>query len=61
MPNNDLLKNLRAELLSPSLSLSYNDPIHVVRGKHNISSIKMVQNIWMELITYNMSVTATQE
>ena len=33
MPNNDLLKNLRAELLSPSLSLSYNDPIHVVRGK----------------------------
>ena len=39
MPNNDLLKNLRAELLSPSLSLSYNDPIHVVRGKHNISSI----------------------
>ena len=33
MPNNDLLKSLRAELLSPSLSLSYNDPIHVVRGK----------------------------
>ena len=33
MPNNDLLKNLRAALLSQSLSLSYNDPIHVVRGK----------------------------
>ncbi len=33
MQNNDSLKKLRAELLSPSLSLSYNDPIHVVRAK----------------------------
>ena len=33
MPNNDLIKNLRTKLLSPSLSLSYNDPIHIVKGK----------------------------
>ena len=33
MQNNDSLKKLRAELLSPSLSLSYNDPIHIIRGK----------------------------
>ena len=49
MPNNDLLKNLRAELLSPSLSLSYNDPIHVVRGESTIS----LRSKWYKIFGWN--------
>ena len=33
MQNKDRLFKLREKYLSPSLSLSYNEPLHIVRGK----------------------------
>ncbi len=55
------VKNTMDKILAPYLSLSYNNPMHLIHGRGQYLFDKNGKNIWMLLIIFSMLVTATLE